>query len=70
MVTQREEREQQARRRIGELAEDWRKIAGALPWWRIDDRGPELVVVATDLNQPLATLHGMWAPNMARSRPR
>lgn len=66
MPNQRERRELDDRRRIGVLADEWRQIAGGLPFWRVDDTGPEPVVIATDLNQPLATLHGMWAPNMAR----
>lgn len=66
MVSQSEQEYRANRRRIGELAEEWRSIAAALPFWRIDHSGPEVVIIATDLNQPLATLHGMWAPNMAR----
>ncbi|WP_410652103.1 hypothetical protein [Amycolatopsis sp. cmx-4-54] len=66
MPNQRERREIDTRRHIGALADEWRKIAGGLPWWRIDETGPEPVVIATDLDQPLATLHGMWAPDMAR----
>jgi hypothetical protein len=49
-VGEREERERQTRRRIGELAKNVAKIAGALPFWRVDDSGPEIVVVGTDLD--------------------
>ncbi|MEA5367736.1 hypothetical protein VA596_49955 [Amycolatopsis sp., V23-08] len=66
MDTPRAERDRKTRRRIGELADEWRRTASALPFWNIDDTGPELVLIGDDLGQPVATLHGMWAPNVAR----
>lgn len=66
MDTPRDDREYATRRRIGELSEEWRRTAAALPFWRVDDTGPELVLIGDDLNRPVATLHGMWAPNLAR----
>ncbi|WP_372659898.1 hypothetical protein [Amycolatopsis kentuckyensis] len=66
MSTPRDDRDRQTRRRIAELAEEWRRAAAALPFWEIDDSGPEFVLIGKDLGQPVATLHGMWAPNLAR----
>jgi hypothetical protein len=50
----RDEGERQTRCRIGELAENLREIAGALPFWRVDDSGLGIVVVATGLDEPLS----------------
>ncbi|WP_439377468.1 hypothetical protein [Amycolatopsis lexingtonensis] len=66
MSTPREDRDRQTRRRIAELSEDWRRTAAALPFWHLDDTGPELVLIGNDFNEPVATLHGRWAPNLAR----
>lgn len=66
MPTARDDRERQTHRRIAELAEEWRRTAAALPFWQIDDSGSELVLIGNDLGKPVATLHGDWAPNLAR----
>ncbi|ASR35219.1 hypothetical protein BAY61_09710 [Prauserella marina] len=63
----RDEIEWAERRQIAEQAEQWRRIAGRLPFWRIerpadDAEGP---ITITEDGQLLATLHGPWAPCLA-----
>ncbi|EMD22930.1 hypothetical protein B0293_23850 [Amycolatopsis azurea DSM 43854] len=71
MPTQREERDRLTLKRIGELADEWRAVARGLPVWRRDDTAEggepgDIVFRSTDFNAPCITVHGMWAPNIAR----
>jgi hypothetical protein len=76
----RDEGERQTRCRIGELAENLREIAGALPFWRVDDSGLGIVVVATGLDEPLSdtsrrgqyhnTGTGSWPRKLTSKTPR
>lgn len=67
MVTQQEKKLKRAEvaKRIREHAAVVHAQAVRVPFWHIDDTGPELVMRGTD-NELLVTLHGPWAQDMAR----
>lgn len=60
------EEDREIRSEIALLADEWRAIARAMPHWHVDRSGDEIVLRQSPHGQPLATLHGEWAPNLAR----
>ncbi|MDQ0376557.1 hypothetical protein [Amycolatopsis thermophila] len=56
------------RARIAELADQWRKISGRLPFLVVEhtDRGDIVLREQFADGEPVATLHGRWAPEIAR----
>jgi hypothetical protein len=61
-----EEPDRLVRRRIAVLADEWRAKARATPAWVVDDQGDEIVLREFSGGEPLATLHGPWAPTVGR----
>lgn len=67
MVTQYEKKLQRAAvaKRIREHAAALHALAVRVPFWHVDDAGPELVMRDTD-GHLLITFHGEWAQDMAK----
>jgi hypothetical protein len=64
-MNRQDEEDRLERKRIAELADQWRSVAGALPFWTEAREGETIVLRNQFGDELLVTLHGRWASHFA-----
>ncbi|MDQ0379031.1 hypothetical protein [Amycolatopsis thermophila] len=65
-MNRQDEEDRLERKRIAELADQWRSLAGALPFWTEAREGDTITLRNQFGDELLVTLHGRWAQHLAQ----